>query len=68
MYIHIYTYIHTYIRKHIHIHTYTHMHTYREYPFCFGASCSTTPRFSPDNKVLASCDRTGLCRLWDPGA
>ncbi|CAE7412497.1 PAC1, partial [Symbiodinium necroappetens] len=22
--------------------------------------------FSPDNKVLASCDRTGLCRLWDP--
>lgn len=22
--------------------------------------------FSPDNKVLASCDRTGSCRLWDP--
>jgi len=22
--------------------------------------------FSPDNKVLASCDRTGLCRFWDP--
>lgn len=24
--------------------------------------------FSPDNKTLASCDRTGSCRLWDPAS